>query len=398
MNGSESGTRTYRGKTLEEVLPQIRAELGPDAVITRRREGVSGGFGGFFGKRCVEVEARAAAPVAVVPPRAVFDAYDGGNPRDGLNPVIQQVIDQASPFATELDLADARLGAARPRILESRDPIEPDQQQVDLPELAIESIDSQPAGEEWNAAAAQLEQLGMPTAVVASLVRDARRTMLPFHQGAAAVELVRAAIARQVRIEHGWRTKRRTLALVGAAGSGKTLTAAKLCHAYAGGSTLEVRTLSLEPASAAYRLGALTEDLDIGLRVADTPESAAKAAARMPGESLIVVDTPAVNPRDADGIEALARMLEAVRPDETHLMVPATNDARATAGLLDALKPHIQVTRLVITRIDEVESTAVAVGSSFTHRKALSYVTDGRRPGSGLRPAEASEIAGLVLP
>jgi len=56
-----SDTKTYRGDSLEELLPQIRAELGEDAVVTRRREGVVGGFGGFFGKRCVEVEARAAA-------------------------------------------------------------------------------------------------------------------------------------------------------------------------------------------------------------------------------------------------------------------------------------------------------------------------------------------------
>ena len=52
-------TRTYRGASLEELLPTIRAELGDGAVITRQREGVIGGFAGFFGKRCVEVEAQA---------------------------------------------------------------------------------------------------------------------------------------------------------------------------------------------------------------------------------------------------------------------------------------------------------------------------------------------------
>ena len=43
-----TATRTYRGSSLEEILPRIRAELGPDAVITRRREGLTGGVGGFF--------------------------------------------------------------------------------------------------------------------------------------------------------------------------------------------------------------------------------------------------------------------------------------------------------------------------------------------------------------
>lgn len=50
--------RTFRGRSLEEVLPQIRAELGPDAVVVRQREGLMGGIGGFFQQQFVEVQAR----------------------------------------------------------------------------------------------------------------------------------------------------------------------------------------------------------------------------------------------------------------------------------------------------------------------------------------------------
>lgn len=55
---SSEGVRTYRGRTLEEILPQIREELGPDAIILREREGLVGGVGGFFAQRFIEVEAR----------------------------------------------------------------------------------------------------------------------------------------------------------------------------------------------------------------------------------------------------------------------------------------------------------------------------------------------------
>lgn len=55
-------TRTYRGRSLEELLPRVRAELGPDAVIVRQREGLTGGVGGFFQKRMVEIEAQGHAP------------------------------------------------------------------------------------------------------------------------------------------------------------------------------------------------------------------------------------------------------------------------------------------------------------------------------------------------
>ncbi len=48
--------RTYRGASLAELAPRIRAELGDSAMILRQREGVTGGIAGFFAKRTVEVD------------------------------------------------------------------------------------------------------------------------------------------------------------------------------------------------------------------------------------------------------------------------------------------------------------------------------------------------------
>ncbi|MCD6727836.1 MAG: hypothetical protein LT070_11465 [Solirubrobacteraceae bacterium] len=70
----------FRGRSLEDLLPQIREQLGPDAVVLRRRDGVTGGIAGFFQRRCIEVEARAGAPRV--------DTYDdldsGGRGGEGL--------------------------------------------------------------------------------------------------------------------------------------------------------------------------------------------------------------------------------------------------------------------------------------------------------------------------
>src|SRR5436309_6653168 len=96
MSGGNGNTRTYRGRSLAELLPQIREELGPDAVITRQREGLQGGIAGFFQKRFVEVEAHGGRRV---------DVYD-----DGLeSPAIRALIQQASPFADQLAAASDEL-------------------------------------------------------------------------------------------------------------------------------------------------------------------------------------------------------------------------------------------------------------------------------------------------
>src|SRR3954470_1989238 len=50
----EDAARTFRGRSLEEVLPRVREELGADAIVLRRRQGRPGGGGGFCQRPCVE--------------------------------------------------------------------------------------------------------------------------------------------------------------------------------------------------------------------------------------------------------------------------------------------------------------------------------------------------------
>ncbi|MCC6833169.1 MAG: hypothetical protein IT200_17685 [Thermoleophilia bacterium] len=75
--------KQFTGSSVDEILKQIRAELGDDAVIIQTRRIVRGGIGGFFGREMIEVTAaegvedeagreqlnRAAA-------RAVLDVHD----------------------------------------------------------------------------------------------------------------------------------------------------------------------------------------------------------------------------------------------------------------------------------------------------------------------------------
>jgi flagellar biosynthesis protein FlhF len=397
-------TRTYQGASLEELLPRIREELGAGAVITRRREGVTGGFAGFFGKRCIEVEAQAGAPVQAVPARSVFDAYDAtrepelemdsdldlGVDADG--PVMRSFIEQASPFADVLDDA---------LIERDETPAVPD---------AFEGIDLVSAGEsfevaarqvatgDWGQVSAELVDAGMPADVVEALVSDAIRLLAPFAPGAKEADLVRQMLARTVRVEHGWRSKSRTIAIVGPAGAGKTLTVAKLAHAFAERSPFTVRLVSLEPGEGAERLDAMTEGLDVERRTADTPE-AAKSAVRAPGtDGVVLIDTPPVSAGDGDGIAALGKLLAGARPDETHLIAPAGYDARALLHLNAAIDPVFPANRILISRIDEAPTAAVPVGISLGLKRPVSYIADGRRPADGLRPADPNELAALVMP
>src|SRR3954462_6020976 len=99
-SGSDD-VKTFRGRSLEEVLPQIRAELGPDAIVLRRREGLGGGGGGFFQRPYVEVDARPAhadeRPLEIRSDRATAEGL--------ASPAVQALFEQATPFADALAAA-----------------------------------------------------------------------------------------------------------------------------------------------------------------------------------------------------------------------------------------------------------------------------------------------------
>src|SRR3954453_14414741 len=107
---SVTDVKTFRGRSLEEVLPQIRAELGSDAIVVRRREGLAGGVAGFFQRSYVEVDARAGGnpihdetPLEARNDRATAEGFE--------SPAIRALVDQAAPFADALAHAQSPVGA-----------------------------------------------------------------------------------------------------------------------------------------------------------------------------------------------------------------------------------------------------------------------------------------------
>src|SRR3954451_18322095 len=99
----QSDVKTFRGRTLEELLPRIREELGPDAIVLRRREGLAGGIGGFFQRSFVEVDARRGQPGELP-----LEARNDRATAEGLSaPGVQALIQQAAPFADALARAES---------------------------------------------------------------------------------------------------------------------------------------------------------------------------------------------------------------------------------------------------------------------------------------------------
>jgi flagellar biosynthesis GTPase FlhF len=113
--------------------------------------------------------------------------------------------------------------------------------------------------------------------------------------------------------------------------------------------------------------------------------SAAQARAHIAGalgDALVVVDTP--SGISDDDLLTLAL-------SELHLTLPSTYSAAAASELAERLP----ATHVALTHLDETTRVGGLVDFLIENGTPLSYVSRGEE---GLTPADADEIAALVLP
>jgi flagellar biosynthesis GTPase FlhF len=382
---SAVATRTYRGSSLEELLPRIRAELGPDAVVTKRREGIVGGIAGFFGKRCVEVEACAPPPASpprpALPARDVAGAYvalaQAGPLEDGAWPGAD---DEARPRARDGGtLMDAIL-AEDSRFADA------------LLEAAARETEASPRGEA-EALRAALLAAAVPRPLGEELLTEAERERCAFAPDGPLLPHLRRALGRRLRVSSR-RGGRRRIALLGPPGCGRTLAAAKLCRSYARAG-LAVCALSMEPARRAMRLAELTDGAGVELDIANSPASVA-ARGRAGGFDVIVADTPPVDADDARSLSWAQELIAAFRPGECLLVLPSGYPADGGRLLVRELRSRVRLHGLVLTRAGEGQP-ATPLGLAVAEGLPVAYVAQGQEAAGGLVPAEAEELMRMVL-
>jgi flagellar biosynthesis GTPase FlhF len=406
-------TKTFRGRSLEEVLPQIKADLGPEAEIVRQREGLTGGVGGFFQRACIEVEARPGegvagdgvehAPGQDLRPRR-FDAYDDDQPAfepdpiaddatsEGLTaPGIQEILRQAVPFADHLEIAASRVEPEPEAVVEPAR-FEPERAPVAMPTQPTAGARPQAA----DAIETALVDAGIRAELAREVVAETATHLMPFASPRGLRKLVRRQLAQRVPVATP-PAGGRSLAIAGPGGSGKTLCTARIAAAYARGSDLPVVCIALRPADGGAELRALLEPLGIGVTVADSGEQARAHVAGALSHALVVVDTPAVSPGDAAEVGRLGADLDTLGLDEVHLALPSTYSSAVAAELAERLAP-LRLTHVALTHMDETTRVGALVDHVIDQGRPLSYVSQGTDLPGGIEPADPLDIASLVLP
>ncbi|MBX9928092.1 MAG: hypothetical protein K2X99_04190 [Gemmatimonadaceae bacterium] len=226
------------------------------------------------------------------------------------------------------------------------------------------------------------------------IIAHSRSTM----DGRGDVEVIAAAghevarVRRLLATPEARRTPRRrgappfTIALVGPTGAGKTTTAAKLAvHPDAfGGMRVGLLLLDTFRAGALEQLAAYADIAECPLEVAYDARDVGAALRRLDDCDVVIVDTPGRSPR-ADG-PGWRDLLAAIRPDETHLVVPVTARAELTVAWRTSFAA-LGLTHCILSKLDEVPEDAMLASIAGHVDLPVRWITDGQRVPEDLRGA-----------
>ena len=402
-------TKTYRGRSLDDVLPQVRAELGPDAIVIRRREGLAGGVAGFFQRPFVEVDARKPLPDELDPvPRNDRATEEGLS-----SPVVRALVEQASPFADALaraergagtraqeflaaEAADAGLYGPQPNREAAAAPVfepAPAPPAAEAPEPSVAPAAA--VGVQVPPSAAGIEKSlvmhGLSGDLAADVVGEAVAHGLPFATPRALKKLVRQALARRIAPLSRPGNKPPRIAFVGAGGAGKTTAIAHLAKSYASAQA-DVVVIALRTSDGGADLAAALEPLGINV-IAATDAAEAKRRLGRRSAAIVFIDTPPIGLGDRQTAVALSGELRALEADEVHLALPATLSAGAADEQYAALAP-LAITDLALTHADGTTRPGAPIELAITAHRPVSYFCTR----DGVDPADPADLAQRLLP
>jgi len=362
--------KTFRTKSLQEAIQQIRAEFGPDASILETKATKRG----VFGSSRIEVTASSRGPEKHQDP--AIEPAGIGQAHDQESPTINSLCEV--PFEpSESEIESSKSDNVTPPNSTTELVIAHVQQ-----ELLEAGID---AGivENWMAAARYTNN---PS--VMSDVWTLRSEIQSWIRG-----FVHAAAPLVIDAD-----KQQVLAFVGPAGAGKTTTLAKIAANLSMEHECTVGVVSTDT----YRAGSneLLQNyaavLGWEFSTADTGQDLQAAVERMHRCDFTLIDTRGWSPIDDTYMPNLESILSSVSLARTHLVLPSTCNTRTFLRCEQGFE-RLRPTDLILTKLDESHGLGAFFGCLQSTALPVSYLTNGQQIPSDLQQATTLRIAQQVM-
>ena len=334
--------KRFEAEDMTEALRMVKREFGDDAVILSAKESRPGGIFSAFRKKCVEITAATDYPVE-----------DAGSESDFSRQLSEQL-------DSEMEKENDRVSlSSKPSAFIPMSASKPARVPGDPPQPALSKDGSTDIRRHRQAAETRVrDPLQQSSGSASSLDQDLGKiTALPFYR-------------------HG--SKRKIIALVGGHGSGKSTAIAKLARHCCMIEKKRVALVSLDR----FRLNAnglsrtVSKIMNLPFAVARGNDQLLRVLEDQLDMDIILIDTPGVGPADTMMIDDIASLLEAISPDETHLVVNATVRATVSDRLVKALQP-VGIDHLFFTHMDEYGVDDSILELIKTHALPSAFYSDG---------------------
>ncbi len=413
-------TRKYQCETMLEALQRIQAELGPDAIVLSAREIPMGPVWNVWRKKGVEVVAAPplnSQPAQSSQTRSVLRRsadgagiefeeqppeieWVGGQPAfpPGEKTASSQPQRWSPPHLSRAEIRAAQKPAAPTVIAETVK--EPENQPADHPPAVEAAVQLLPVSLQ------RIQQRLLDQGVEAEFVR---RTLQRLNQTLGAAMLkeeslclryVQEVLAADLRLPApgALRLPGRWVSLVGASGSGKTSTTAKLALLYSqhlGKKVVWVCADTIRTGAIA-EARAYTDALNIPLRLVYQPPDIQIIADEMQEADVFLVDTAGFNPCREEPLAELGELLSQIPQRVTWLVASALtreSDLRQISAALGVFR----LNGMIFTRMDETLTFGSVYNFARQTPYPLRYFAYGKETAGKFQAAEASRLSAALF-
>lgn len=392
--------KTFYAKTMAEALQEIKASLGPDALLLStkeiaRRSGAWGHASGF------EVVAASECQDGV----DVFSPSGAGNIENaGLYSPGQDAPEAVETGAYSEIYSPVTLAknASRVSARSARGNWGVAESTQEIPEEISNEKGSPFKGRISFGLYQDLLRSGVDEPLARTLLSSALDAL------SAGQRRSRAALIRSLcqttlnRISlpssQNGMPEKRVVAFVGPAGVGKTTSLAKLAAHLALQKKMKVVLMTVD----GCRIGAVEQLrcyaglMGVPFRFVDDVAELPQAIEENSQRDYILIDTAGRGPRDLSGMQRLADSLRRSEQIERHLVLSAStkpSDMRRIMDQFEICHPD----HLLFTKLDETSSPGPILNELVRTRKCFSYYTDGQRVPDDLHAAVRERFMDIVL-
>ncbi|MEO2049192.1 MAG: flagellar biosynthesis protein FlhF [Pirellulales bacterium] len=402
---------TFRAKTMQQALDQVRHDLGPGATVLHTRE-VNGDlirrlvWGRHYeiaASRTLQVPSR-LPPLVAQPLGEQFHQPQFHQP-EAHQPISELPGEQG--LVNRTMFSEDGVAVAGNKDSQQNFAQEPAEEVQDLQTL-VEQLRRQ-SGEaprhEWPASLfsvfTDMIQADVQEEVARELVERLREVLSDYGD----VEVVRRQLIELLADELVVTgpidtTKRngRIVALVGPTGVGKTTTIAKLAANYRLRENKRIGLITVDTyrIAAVEQLRTYADIIDLPMEVVSTPREMREAIDRMRDLDLVLMDTAGRSPRDEVRIRELKALLAEAKPDEVHLVLSAVGSATSMAVTAQRFAT-VGTSALLVTKLDEAMGLGSLLSVARNSHLPISYLTDGQNVPDDIRVAKKKELAQLIL-